>query len=757
MFYPFAPKLKPKTDKSLNERNNDFIKMIKETLKDESNDNCVECGANNPQYISINNSIFLCKDCILNHLQLPQEASTIIKNDLKILNFEEIQYIYNGGNRKLLDFINNEFPKLKEFPPQQLYITKAMDYYRKNLKYLTEGGTKPIKPGIKEAYELNLKKEQNDISDMYMDNEDPENNLEDPIIDNINIDELNDDKNKDFENEKEKKKYYYSTCRRDKKIINDQKDLKFNINNDNIKTERRTLPIKIKQYSCRNFNPMQSPRDTQYTHSQKEILSSSRRNEKENYKYDNIKGKQNINRVNIQNCQSTKNIKFIQNYTNFDNEKNYNNTTKGTDRVELYFNNNSNTKRNDIKDNIYLNMGLLSPQFLSSNAKSPGCESKKKNNNVYYKPKAIPFFTNYRTKTDFFKSEKKNKEFNITEFNLDDKKNNLKGSLKNIDIKDNNNEHNFAEKIKSIKKNNLLRAHKIKSKEEFEKNNKTYINTLNGKLNTRLPKMESFKILNSNRNNRHNMNINKKEEEEKSKEKDKEKRKNNHTHISVNISHFKIISNINNYNININNLKNDKDSKDLNKNIVGKTQFNFYKKRDNKNNNSTSVYFSNKYLSNTANNSKRNLRIKNEDFKAGTTSENQDKKKINKKLIDYKKNTDDENDSKTSNRNSIRSYQTFISNKPGNKELNIFKYNSRLTKKSRESSEEKKHSFYNFRERYKIKNNNNDKKEYTIEIKKLDYKTNNSNKKTKDEKLETMSINESIRNKYKKKKLKNII
>ena len=755
MFYPFAPKSKSKVDKNLNEINNEYIKLIKETLKDGSNDNCVECGADNPQYISINNSIFLCKDCILNHLQLPQEASTIIKNDLKILNLDEIQYIYNGGNKKLLDFINNEFPNLKELPPQKLYITKAMDYYRKNLKYLTEGGVKPIKPGIKEAYELILKNEQNDISYMDMDNEDPT-YLEDPINDNIEIDELNNDKNKVSENENEKKKYYYSTCYRDKKLINDKQDLKFNNNNNNNNnSERNTLPIKIKNYSYRNLNLMQSPRNAQFTHSQKEILSSNKKNENEIYKCNNIQNKQNINKANIQSCQSSKNIKFTKNYTNFDNEKYYNNTAKGADTVEINFSNNSKAKNNNKKDNISLNIGFLSPKFLSSNAKSPACETKKKNN-VYYKPKAIPFFTNYRTKTDFLKSDKKNKGFNITELNMCDNKNNLKEIQKKIDIKDNNNEFNFSEKIKTIKRNNLHRTHKIKSKEEFEKNNKTYINTLNSQNNHKLPKMDSFKILNSNRNYRHNMNINKKEEEEKSKEKNKETRKNSNTHISVNISHFKIISNINNYNININNLNNDKKPKDLNKNIIGKTQYNFYKKNDNNNNSCASVNFSNKYLSNTANNSKRNLRIKNEDFKAETISENQNKKKIAQKLIDYKKNTDDENDSKTSNINSLRSYQTFICNKPGNKDLNIFKYNSKLTKKSRESSEGKKHSFYNFRERYKIKNKDSDKKEYTIEIKKLDYKTNNNNK-TKDEDLERMSFNESIRNKYKKKKLKNII
>ena len=65
----------------------------------------------------------------MNHLQLSQEASTIIKNDLKILTLNEIQYIYNGGNQKLLDFINNEFPKLKGLEPEIFFNTMAMDYY----------------------------------------------------------------------------------------------------------------------------------------------------------------------------------------------------------------------------------------------------------------------------------------------------------------------------------------------------------------------------------------------------------------------------------------------------------------------------------------------------------------------------------------------------------------------------------------------------------------------------------------------------
>ena len=44
-----------------------------------------------------------------------------------------------------------------------------MEYYRKTIKYLVEGGQKPIKPDINTAYEIinSDKKEKNDI-DKYL-------------------------------------------------------------------------------------------------------------------------------------------------------------------------------------------------------------------------------------------------------------------------------------------------------------------------------------------------------------------------------------------------------------------------------------------------------------------------------------------------------------------------------------------------------------------------------------------------------------
>ena len=134
--------------------NNEYIKMIEEIKSDPINCVCFECGANEPEYISINNGIFLCHECVLGHLQFTQEISQIIINDLFSLNNNEVKKLYLGGNKKLIEFINFDFSRLKQFPPNILYKTRAVDYYRKRLEFLVKGGKKPIKPIFESAYQL---------------------------------------------------------------------------------------------------------------------------------------------------------------------------------------------------------------------------------------------------------------------------------------------------------------------------------------------------------------------------------------------------------------------------------------------------------------------------------------------------------------------------------------------------------------------------------------------------------------------------
>ena len=146
MFYNISrPQENPQSGKNL---------KIQEIYKDEMNNQCFDCGNANPDFISANNGIFLCKECMGIHYQFTDEISLIIKNNLFLLNEEQINYIYYGGNRKLLEFINYKYPKLREYEPEILYKTQAMQYYRDNLYYLVEGGNKPIKPTENCAYNL---------------------------------------------------------------------------------------------------------------------------------------------------------------------------------------------------------------------------------------------------------------------------------------------------------------------------------------------------------------------------------------------------------------------------------------------------------------------------------------------------------------------------------------------------------------------------------------------------------------------------
>ena len=145
MFYNKKAKLNTEDEKT---------RKIKEIYKDEMNNECFDCGKPDPGFISANNGIFICRECMLIHYQFPDDISLIIKNNLFLLNKDQINYIYFGGNRKLFEFINYEYPQLQNYSPEILYKTQAMQFYRDTLYYLVEGGNKPLKPNEHFAYKL---------------------------------------------------------------------------------------------------------------------------------------------------------------------------------------------------------------------------------------------------------------------------------------------------------------------------------------------------------------------------------------------------------------------------------------------------------------------------------------------------------------------------------------------------------------------------------------------------------------------------
>ena len=139
-------------------------KKIFEINQEENNKKCFDCQSPNPKYISLFNGIFICSNCVNDiHSKLDSNISLILDNELNNLSIKDIQYLYYGGNKKLLDFINYEYPTLKSLSKNKLYLTKAMEYYRQWLKYLIDEGQKPLKPTFEESNELinDIKKKSN--------------------------------------------------------------------------------------------------------------------------------------------------------------------------------------------------------------------------------------------------------------------------------------------------------------------------------------------------------------------------------------------------------------------------------------------------------------------------------------------------------------------------------------------------------------------------------------------------------------------
>ena len=729
MLFSFFPKSKQKKKENIsNMKNNECIDLIKESLKQEENDYCVECGDKDPQYISINNSIFLCKECILNHLQLSQEVSTIIKNDLKILTLNEIQYICNGGNLKLLDFVSNEYPELNKFEPHIFYNTKAMDYYRKRLKYLSEGGEEPIKPSLNDGYTIIQNNKENDMTDMDIDDSYEEKNRarKDLIIDKKQ-------KHKDKNDNSNYKDIYENKINNNKNIINDiinKIDNNINKNNTTLHRKNYTDSKNIKNNNESAINDNKNV---------KTFIKSNLENYKENIRYNKI----------------TKTIKFKKNFNNFDNEKynenydsNYNyNTNKTCNTIEIT---NSNFKSLKYKgSNDFLKNGILSPEPTSSNYKNTTPDTNTLIKNIYSKPKGISYFNKYRfrTKTDTSKLNGKdeiNIVFNVNEFSIDNKKNNIKENKKKDEE---NNEKKYYEKIQNAK----IKTSRIKNEDITPKRNinKTYVVPLKKREMGR--NMAKNNILNSHIEERKvNNNIN---DEIKYNKKDKNKNIANNNNISVNIAHLKIIKNINNYNINIEPLEYKNKNDEKKEKIIYKTNLNSYKKKDNE-----KIYslLPNKEINqkNELNSSKKLINFENEKRKSETAREI--KKILSKTITDYKTNkTYKENEPKNRPKEPFRNYQTFIMNRSSlNKEID-FKYNEKLFKRNNDNSDEKNFSFNNIREKYR----NREKKSQNKNIIKKEYERNKERQKL-NEKIINKSMEEpykgffkeSIRNKYKRKK-----
>ena len=128
--------------------------ILKKLYNDYMNYICFDCHKKNKtlEFIDIKNGIFLCKKCAKKHYYFPKEISEIINKNLREINEENLMILYYSGNKKLFEFINEEFPELANMDIGKIYKTKAMEYYRQLIKSQVFDLIEPKKPNKKEGY-----------------------------------------------------------------------------------------------------------------------------------------------------------------------------------------------------------------------------------------------------------------------------------------------------------------------------------------------------------------------------------------------------------------------------------------------------------------------------------------------------------------------------------------------------------------------------------------------------------------------------
>ena len=213
----FNPFFIPRPQSSY-QRSSDRIRsiLLKEILSDELNYVCFDCHRNlyRPQNFSINNGIILCNNCALNHSNFPKFISIIKHCNIEELTNEELMLLYYGGNRKLDEFIEYEYPKLQHMKINIMYKTEALEYYRQNLRSLAFGEPKSEKPNEHDAYKYNkkiLKIEEDKEKEFFGDNY---NNEEEKFNNNSNFlnpfqeerERIEKERQKEIERQKEKER-----------------------------------------------------------------------------------------------------------------------------------------------------------------------------------------------------------------------------------------------------------------------------------------------------------------------------------------------------------------------------------------------------------------------------------------------------------------------------------------------------------------------------------------------------------------------
>jgi len=127
---------------------------IEKIIAIEGNNRCVDCGSDDPQWASLNNSVFVCLNCAGIHRNLGPEVSFIRSLVMDSWEDKQLKLLFLGGNTRFISNLedygickNNNHLSLNPDKIEKKYLYKASEYYRELLDSelnMTEAPQKPV-------------------------------------------------------------------------------------------------------------------------------------------------------------------------------------------------------------------------------------------------------------------------------------------------------------------------------------------------------------------------------------------------------------------------------------------------------------------------------------------------------------------------------------------------------------------------------------------------------------------------------------
>jgi len=268
--------------------NDDRSIILRKILNDEYNYMCFDCHRETRtlDYFDLKNGIFLCYNCAQKHTKLPKEITQPMTGNISSLKERDLLLLYFGGNQNLFEFIRRNYPLLENMNINNMYATKAMDYYRKMLRAKAYDEPEPDMPRKREAYhsiyqkKVNPQKKNNYYknirSQRLRDREDDDNIFSQTFFGD---DLFNRNKRKQRENEREENEYFGlepadirkeenekdDTKMEIEKEDNNEKSQNINDSNDSIETEEEEKPKESQFKRESNFMPINNRIDENQT------------------------------------------------------------------------------------------------------------------------------------------------------------------------------------------------------------------------------------------------------------------------------------------------------------------------------------------------------------------------------------------------------------------------------------------------------------------------------------------------------------